>query len=117
MEQTMRNSLLSRRRLAGAAGLAALALSFLALQMQPVLAHDYKLGDLVIDHPWSRATPEGAKVAAGYAVIRNEGPSAERLVAASGEISGRTEIHEMAIDDEGVMRMRHLAEGLEIPAG
>jgi copper(I)-binding protein len=29
-------------------------------------ARDFKVGALVIDHPWSRATPKGAAVAGGY---------------------------------------------------
>jgi copper(I)-binding protein len=73
------------------------------------LGHDFKVGDIEIGHPWSRATPEGARVAAGYVVIKNHG-------SATGEIAGRTEIHEMAVDAQGVMTMRRLAEGLEIPA-
>lgn len=80
-------------------------------------AHDFRAGDLVVDHPWSRATPEGARVAGGYVVIRNEGNEPDRLVAAGAEIGARTEIHEMAVDARGVMTMRPLAQGVEIPAG
>jgi copper(I)-binding protein len=59
--------------------------------------------------------PEGAKVAAGYLDIRNDGP-ADTLV--SVEIAGvsKVEIHEMTMDG-GMMRMRRLAEGLPLPAG
>ena len=80
-------------------------------------AHEYAAGDLTIDHPWSRATPPGAKVAAGYVTITNNGSEADRLLSADGEIGGRTEIHEMAIDDKGVMTMRPLGEGIALPAG
>lgn len=79
-------------------------------------AHSYKAGDLEIDHPWSRATLPGAKVAAGYLTIKNVGASADRLIAVSAEIAARGEIHEMAVTD-GVMTMRPLAGGLDIPAG
>jgi len=98
-------------------GVIALALALLFAMSQSLLAHDFKVGDIEIDHPWSRATPAGAKVAAGYVVIRNHGSVADRLVSATGEIAGRTEIHEMAVDAKGVMTMRPLADGLEIPAG
>lgn len=95
--------------------LAALALS-LALG-GTAFAHDYKLGALKIDHPWSRATPGGAKVAGGYLKIENTGTAADRLVSISAPtISGRTEIHEMATKD-GVMTMRPLEGGVAIPAG
>jgi copper(I)-binding protein len=95
--------------------LAFVAMLLIALT-HPLLAHEFKAGDLEIDHPWSRATPPGAKVAAGYAVIRNAGSEPDRLVAVSGEIAGRGEIHEMAVDASGVMTMRPV-EGVEIPAG
>ncbi|KRE11958.1 hypothetical protein ASE63_19685 [Bosea sp. Root381] len=99
--------------------LAALALS-LSLSIPlggAALAHDYKAGALKIDHPWSRATPGGAKVAGGYLAIENTGTEADRLVSISAPtISGRTEIHEMALNN-GVMTMRPLESGVAIPAG
>jgi copper(I)-binding protein len=79
-------------------------------------AQDYTKGPLVIDRPWSRATPHGATVAAGYLVIENKGPNPDRLVSVAAEIAGRSEIHEMAVD-QGVARMRPLARGLEIRPG
>lgn len=93
-----------------------LALALGLMLVQPLAAHEYKLGDLEIGHPWSRATPPGAKVAAGYATIRNGGAGADRLLSASAEIAGRAEIHEMAVDDKGVMTMRPV-QGVDVPAG
>ncbi len=98
-------------------GVIAFCLMLLFAMSQPLLAHEFKLGDLEIKHPWSRATPQGAKVAAGYLVIGNTGAEADRLVSATTEIAGRTEIHEMAVDAAGVMTMRPLPNGLAIPAG
>ena len=79
------------------------------------LAKDFKLGALEINNPWSRATPAGARVAAGYLVIKNNGASPDRLVSVSAEIAGRATIHEMAMTN-GVMTMRALPDGLAIPA-
>lgn len=79
-------------------------------------AHDYHQGDLHIEHPWSRATPAGAGVGAGYMVIRNEGRAPDRLLSGGAPFAGRVEIHEMAMEG-GVMRMRDLPDGFEIPAG
>jgi copper(I)-binding protein len=90
----------------------ALALSF----AQAAMAHEYKLGDLTIGHPWSRATLPGAKVAAGYLTVKNNGTEPDRLIAVSADISGKGEIHEMTVKD-GVMNMRLLADGVEIPVG
>jgi copper(I)-binding protein len=80
------------------------------------LAADFKTGDITVAAPWSRATPNGAEVAAGFMQIGNAGSAADRLVAASSDIAGVTQIHEMAMKD-GVMEMRELTGGLEIPAG
>ncbi len=95
--------------------LAALAL-YLSLG-GTALAHDYRAGPLKIEHPWSRATPGGAKVGGGYLVIENTGASADRLVSVSApSISGRAEIHEMAVTN-GVMTMRPLDSGVAIAPG
>jgi copper(I)-binding protein len=81
-----------------------------------VCAEEFKAGDLTIDHPWSRATPAGAKVAAGYMTIINKGTTADRLVGGSTSAAGRVEIHEMAMKN-GVATMRPVAGGLPIAAG
>jgi copper(I)-binding protein len=79
-------------------------------------AHEVTLGALHIDHPWSRATPKGTSVGAGYLVIENRGATADRLISVSSTVSERAEIHEMAVTD-GVMRMRPPARGVEIAPG
>lgn len=80
------------------------------------LAADVKAGDLVIGQAWSRATPGGAKTGAGYLTIENKGSAPDRLVAVSGEVAGKIEVHEMAVKD-GVMTMRPLDQGLAIEPG
>lgn len=94
----------------------ALAGAFAAFAV-PAFAHDFAAGDLTIDHPWSRATPEGARVAAGYASITNNGSEADRLIAVRSDIAASSDVHEMAVDGNGVMTMRPLSDGIEIPAG
>lgn len=100
---------LSRRALLSAAALA------LALAL-PASAHEVKAGDLILDHPWARATPHGAKVAGGFMTIRNTGTAPDRLLSGTAPFAARVEIHEMRVVD-GVMEMRPLTDGLEIPAG
>jgi periplasmic copper chaperone A len=79
-------------------------------------AEDVKAGDLVISQAWSRATPNGAKIGAGYFTIENKGKAADKLVGVSGEISGRIELHEMSMNN-GVMKMRAVDGGLAIDPG
>ena len=80
------------------------------------VAHDYKIGSLVITHPWTRATAPTAKAGGGFLVIENKGTAPDRLVGAQSAAAQKVEIHEMKMDGN-VMRMRELAGGLEIPAG
>lgn len=101
---------MSNRILAFAAGLGAL------LAASAALAHDYKIGDLVIDHPWARATPKGAPAGGAFLVVTNKGKAADRLLAGTADVAGTVEIHEMAVVD-GIMKMRPIAGGIEIPPG
>src|SRR5947209_3499926 len=75
-----------------------------------------KAGALQIEMPWLRATPGGAKVAAGYLRVTNTGSEPDRLLSASMPLAGRGEVHEMSMQG-GVMRMRQLAQGLIIEPG
>ncbi|WP_083649313.1 copper chaperone PCu(A)C [Salaquimonas pukyongi] len=79
-------------------------------------ADEYKLGPLEIDHPHARATMPGAPVSGGYLVIRNTGTEADRLIGGSAEFAGKTEIHQMKMEND-IMKMREVEGGLEIPAG
>src|SRR6185295_10391601 len=79
-------------------------------------AQEIKAGDLVITQPWSRATPGGAKIAGGFLTIENKGAAPDRLIGGSGDIAGKVEIHEMAMNN-GVMTMRPLDKGLAIEPG
>lgn len=88
----------------------------LVLASGAAFAHDYKVGALKIDHPWSRATPKSAPVGAGYMTITNSGADADRLVSASADVSAKVELHEMAVID-GIMKMKPLDQGIVIPAG
>ena len=47
--------------------------------------------------------------------VTNKGREADRLVSAQADVAKKVEIHETRLENE-VMRMFHLADGLEIPA-
>ena len=89
---------------------------FGGLLAMPARGDDVKAGDLVISQGWSRATPGGAKVGGGYLTIENQGSAPDRLIAVSGDVAGKIEIHEMAVKG-GVMTMRALDNGLAIAPG
>jgi copper(I)-binding protein len=87
-----------------------------AVLCAPAHAQEVKAGDLVITQAWSRATPGGAKIAGGYLMIENKGTAPDRLISGAGDIAGKVEIHEMAMNN-GVMTMRPLDKGLAIEPG
>jgi periplasmic copper chaperone A len=82
----------------------------------PLRAQEVKAGDLVIEQPWSRATPGGAKVAGGYLTIENKGAAPDRLIAGSTDVAAKVEVHEMSMNN-GVMTMRPAEGGLAIEPG
>ncbi len=83
----------------------------------PAFAHDYVIGDLTIDHPWARPTVTARQPGAAYFSIRNDGDADARLIGARPiDFAQVAELH-THINDDGVMRMRALADGVIIPAG
>lgn len=89
----------------------ALALALLAIS---ALGHNHDKGDIQVRHPWSRATPPGAKVGVGYMEIRNRGDQADKLLSASTPVARAVEMHVTQRDGE-VMKMRQV-QAFEIPA-
>ncbi|MFZ4690384.1 MAG: copper chaperone PCu(A)C [Polymorphobacter sp.] len=91
-------------------GLATIAIAIAT----PVAAHDFKVGSLTLQHPWTRAT--AGKVGAGFVEIVNAGKTPDTLVSAGSPAADRVEIHTMTMDN-GIMRMRPLPNGITVPAG
>jgi len=69
-----------------------------------------------IVEPWAGQTPGGVDVSAGYLVIRNTTGTDDQLIAVASPRAARSEIHEMTMDANNVMRMRPMST-LTIPAG
>jgi periplasmic copper chaperone A len=79
-------------------------------------AEDVTQGGLKISAAWTRATPKGAPVGAGYLKITNTGTAPDRLIGGSSDTAMRFEIHNMSMDN-GVMKMRPMESGIEIKPG
>ena len=77
---------------------------------------EIRVGDLIIDRPWTREAPPSAPAMGGYLTIRNEGEVADTLMGGSTSFASLVEVHEMAVTD-GIMTMRALDDGLEIAPG
>ena len=79
----------------------------------PAFAHEFKLGDLEIDHPYTRAS--AGRTGGVFLEIANKGKTADRLVEASSFLATNAELH-TTVKDGDVMRMRPVA-AIDIPAG
>ena len=64
--------------------------------------------------PWARATAPGAKVAAGYLVVRNKTAAGDRLLSVTSPVAARVETH-VTVKDGDIMRMREV-KGYDLPA-
>ncbi len=77
-------------------------------------SHGTKADNLEITGAWARATPPRAKNGGAFLTVTNHGMVADKLVAASTEMAKKTELHNH-INDNGIMRMRHVPH-VEVPA-
>ena len=68
-------------------------LVLLALLGNSAFAHDYSVGELHIDHPWSRALPPTAPNGAAYFVVHNKSTEGDRLLGASTPLAATAELH------------------------
>ncbi|MNR80677.1 hypothetical protein D3C72_114030 [compost metagenome] len=72
-------------------------------------------GDIVVDHPYARATVAGQTSGGAYLTLENKGNSADTLVSASSPAARSVEIHTMSMTADNVMRMREVGS-LDIKA-
>jgi hypothetical protein len=67
-----------------------------------------------VQNAWARATVQGQKASGAFMTLTAQAPG--RLVSVSSPVAGVAEVHEMKMEGD-VMKMRALANGLELPAG
>ena len=82
--------------------------SFLALS--PILS----AGQIVISDAYARSAGPLAKAGAAYMKIMNHSDESDRLIGVQSDIAKKTELHTHLKDDNGVMRMVHIDEGIKI---
>ena len=82
--------------------------SFLALS--PILS----AGQIVISDAYARSAGPLAKAGAAYMKIMNHSDESDRLIGVQSDIAKKTELHTHLKDDNGVIRMVRIDEGIEI---
>ncbi len=83
------------------------------LAYSKAFAHDFKIGALTIEHPWARASAGPVRNGAAYMTVHNAG-AADSLLAASGDVAERVELHTHLMEGD-VMKMRRV-DAVEVPA-
>ena len=76
---------------------------------------DAVIGDLKIEHAWTRVPPRTATNTSGYLTIHNYGTKSDILISGTSLSADKLEIHTMTLTD-GIMKMRPLKNGIPIPA-
>ncbi|MEL7727964.1 copper chaperone PCu(A)C [Citromicrobium bathyomarinum] len=74
------------------------------------------MSEIAITGAWSRETAEGQNAGGAFMTIANSGSADDRLTGGSTSVAGDVQIHTVDMTD-GVMRMRELEDGLDVPAG
>ena len=78
-------------------------------------AHETKLGDLLIEKVWARASIGQAKAGAAYLTVVNTGADPDRLVGAKSPAAREAALHVNTMVD-GIMKMRPVA-AIEVTPG
>lgn len=73
--------------------------------------------EIMIHDAYARVSSPAAKSGAAFMEIINHGGTDDRLIGVNSEIAARTELHTHIEAENGVMQMRHVEDGFEIPAG
>jgi periplasmic copper chaperone A len=86
-------------------------LAVLLLAAPPALAQDLGVHD-----PYALTTVPGASMGTAYMLIHNHASAPDRLLAASSPAAERVQIH-TSVEEDGVVSMEHVEEGLELRPG
>lgn len=70
-------------------------------------ADEFRVGNVLVENPWSRPPPAVAVTAAAYFTLSIRGGVGDRLVAAASPAAKRVELHQHLMQD-GVMSMRQV---------
>lgn len=90
------------------------ALLSIALAGSLATAHEFKAGNLEINHPWARATPGGSTTGAVYFKIKNSGAADTLVSVNSNGVAEKAELH-THLNENGVMKMQQVAQ-VTVPA-
>ena len=82
------------------------------------VAHDFKVGDIEIQHPWAAPTIASSRVTGVYFTVKNLGKTSDKLIRieVSDEVADSASLHQLR-EIDGMLRMRPLSNGKQIDPG
>ncbi|MBD8079613.1 copper chaperone PCu(A)C [Cellulosimicrobium arenosum] len=123
---TTRKPATNRTRVLAGAGVAALAVGLAACSSDASAdpgavdtadgaAQTTEAAALEITDPWAKAADEG--MTAAFGILVNDSDADVRIVSATSDVAGMSELHEMVAGDDGAMVMQQKEGGFVVPAG
>ena len=79
-----------------------------------VLCSNLSAGQIMISDAYARSSGPLAKAGAAYMRIMNHSDESDRLLGVQSDIANKTELHSHLEDDNGVMKMVRIDEGIKI---
>lgn len=83
------------------------SIAFVVLLGSQVHAQTTGSSSVVVEHPWARATPGGAKTGATYLALKNNGDAPDQLLGATTSLADKVQFHSV-VEENGVSRMREM---------
>tara|TARA_B100000609_G_scaffold71771_1_gene57050 strand:- start:306 stop:776 length:471 start_codon:yes stop_codon:yes gene_type:complete len=87
-----------------------------AIPLLLVLCSSLSAGQIMISDAYARSSGPLAKAGAAYMRIMNHSNESDRLLGVKSDIAIKTELHTHEKDDNGVMKMVRIDEGIKIGA-
>ena len=81
-----------------------------------VHAQNTSQNSIVVEHPWARATPTGAKTGAAYLTLINNDSSSDRLLSATTPVADKVQFHSVS-EENGISHMREMKSVEVAPGG
>lgn len=72
---------------------------------------------IAVTDPYARSSMASSATGAAFMTLKNDADQDDRLIAVKSDIAERVELHTHIEDANGVMKMREVEGGIELPAG
>ena len=74
-------------------------------------------GDIMVTDSYARSASASARTGAAFVVITNHGTEDDRLIGVASPVAQRVQLHTHEEDTNGVVKMLHIKQGLNLPSG